>query len=302
MSTILVLGASGFVGSHLTKALLSEAHAVRCMSRDPSRLQELATAGCEIVQGDIADPASMQRALDSVQAVYIAIHTISPQAASTPNQRFMEVELKGLHNVITACRAHGVDRVVYVTSLGTAADASSEWLRGRWEAQQLLLTSGLDVTVFRPGMIVGAGGNGFEMLASQAKKPVAVFLGGQQKMRTISIDDLTSYLVGVLDDSRTYGQVYDVGNDDVLTNGQMIDAGADILGRRHPLKIQIPLPLVRTLAPIIERAGKMPKGSFRGFLDSLAANMTGDPTPIRTIQPRVLLSYRQAAQRALVTE
>jgi len=302
MGTILVIGASGFIGGRLTKALLAEGYTVRCLARAPARLQDLTAAGCEIVQGDISDLSSVQRAVDSVQAVYIAIHTMSPQPASATDQRFMAVELNGLQNIVTACQAHGVRRLIYITSLGVAPDASSEWLRERWRAEQFLLNSGLDVTVIRPGMIVGAGGRGFEMLASQAKKSVAIFLGGEQKMRTIAVDDLIYYLVSVLNDPRAYQQCYDVGNDDVLTNSQMIDAGAEILGRRHPIKLPIPLVLLGVLAPVMERAGKLPKGSLNGLLDSLAADGSGDPLPIRSILPHALLSYHQAAERALASK
>ncbi len=212
----------------------------------------------------------------------------------------MTVELNGLQNIITACQAHGARRLIYVTSLGITADASSEWLRERWQAEQFLFDSGLDVTVIRPGMIVGAGGRGFGMVASQAKKSIAVGLGGRQKMRSIAVDDLIYYLVSVLNDPRAYQQCYDVGNDDVLTNSQMIDAVAELLGRGHPTKIKIPPTLVGALAPFIERMGKLPRGAVKGLVDSLKADASGDPTPIRSILPRPLLSFRQAAERALV--
>ncbi len=302
MRRVLIVGASGFLGRRIAQALLTGGYTVRCVARDPAKIGDLATIGCEIVKGDVSDPVSMKQALESVAAVYIAIHTLSPQPAGGAKQRFMAVELNGLQNIVTGCQAQGVRRLIYVTSLGIAADASSEWLRERWRGEQFLLGSGLDVTVIRPGMIVGAGGRGFEMLASQAKKPVAVFLGGGQKMRTIAVDDLIYYLVSVLDDSRAYGQCYDVGNDDVLTKSQMIDANAEILGRRPPLKLQIPLALLGVLAPVMERAGHLPKGSLKGFLDSLKADASGDPKPIRSLLPRTLLSYRQAVEQALTTQ
>lgn len=302
MKKVLVLGATGFVGRRIAQALLLDGYAVRCLVRDPSKIQDMATDGYEIVRGDISDAASVRQALESAEAVYIAIHTISPQPASNVKERFMAVELQGLRNIVTGCQAQGVRRLIFVTSLGITADAPSEWLRERWRGEQLLLESGLDVTVIRPGMIVGAAGRGFEMLASQAKKPVAVFLGGGQKMRSIAIDDLIFYLVRVLDDARAIGQCFDVGNDDVLTNSQMIDIDADILSRRRPFKIPIPLALLRVLAPLIERAGKLPCGAFKGLLDSLQADGSGNPAPIRSLLPRELLSYRQAAEQALETK
>ncbi len=302
MKPILVVGASGFVGEHLAKALLAEGNPVRCLARDPAKVKDLAALGCEVVHGDISDLASVQRTVEAVEAVYISIHTLSPQPGSPPNQRFMAVEMDGLQNIAAACKAQGVRRVLYVTSLGIAADASSEWLRERWKAEQFLIGSGLDVTVIRPGMIVGRGGRGFGMLASQAGKSIAVGLGGSQKMRSIAIDDLVYYLAGVLNDPRAYGQHYDVGNDDVLTNSQMTNIVADILGRRPPLKLKIPTALLGASAPLIERLGKLSKGAIRGIADSGASDMRGDPLPIRTILPRPLLSFRQAAEQALTAE
>ena len=305
MKTILIIGASGFIGRHLTKALLAEGDTVRCLARDPAKVQDLAAAGCEIVQGDISDLSSVQHATESIEAVYISIHTLSPQKGAPQKDgqaqaRFMDVEKNGLQNVVTACRACGVRRVVYVTSLGISPNEPSEWLRERWHAEQLLLKSGLEVTVIRPGMIVGAGGRGFEMTVSNAKRRIAISLSGNTpKMRTIAVDDLVYYLSGVLNDPRAYGQCYDVGNDDVLSSGQSIDIVADLLGRRHPIKVQIPLAPLGALAPFIERIARLPGGAIKGFVEAMKIDGIGDPTPIRTILPRPLLSFRQAAARAL---
>lgn len=302
MKTILVIGASGFVGGRTAKALLAGGSAVRCLARDPARVQDLAALGCEVVKGDVSDLASVRSALEGVKAVYVSIHTLSPQPGSAPDQRFMAVERDGLQNIVTACKAQGTRRLIYVTSLGITADAPSEWLRERWQAEQFLLGSGLDVTVLRPGMIVGVGGTGFGMMASQAKKPVAVGLGGRQAMRSIAIDDLVYYLVGILDDPRAFGHCYDVGNDDVLTNSEMLDVTAAVLGRLPPVKLKIPRALVRALAPSIERMGKLPQGAMRGMVDSLEANMSGDPAPIRALLPHPLLSFSQAVKLALSTK
>jgi len=303
VSKVLVIGSSGFVGKRVASALREEGYAVRCSARNLSRVQDLALAGCEIVPGDISDLASMQRALESVNAAYICIHTLSPQHAATAGQGFMDVELTGLQNIVTACMTNGVHRLIYVTFLGTASDASSEWVRGRWKAEQLLLKSGLDVTVVRPAQIVGVGGFGFNTMVSQAKRSVSVnlFGSGQQRMQNIAIDDIVYYLVGVLDDPRAYGQCFDVGCDDVLTQNQMIDITADVLSRRHPIKLDIPRAIISSIAPLVERRANMPSGSIKSFLDSVSTDMVGDCTPIRAILPRKPVSYRQAVERALTS-
>jgi uncharacterized protein YbjT (DUF2867 family) len=303
MDKILVIGASGFVGRQIARTLLADGHAVRCLARDPARVQDLVEAGGEAVQGDFSDLASMERALESVRAAYISVHTLSPQPASTAGRDFMDVESDGLHNIVTACRTHGVRRLIYLTSLGITPDGLSAWVRGRWRTEQFLLKSGLDVTIIRPGQIVGEGGHGFNMMIGQARKRVtAVLGGGRQKMRNIALDDLVYYLVGVLDDPRTYGQCYNVGCDDVLTGNQMIDLAAEVLGRPHPIKIHLPRVLLGALAPVLERLTRFPRGSIKGLLDGIGSDLTGDPLPIRAILPRPPLSYRQALERALTQE
>ena len=215
----------------------------------------------------------------------------------------MEVEKNGLHNIVAACKANGVSRLIYLTSLGNTPDARSEWGRERWQAEQFLLGSGLEVTVIQPGQIVGVGGNGFDMMVSQAKRsPTLMLANGKQKLRNIAVDDLVYYLVGVLNDPQTYGQRYEVGGDDILTNDQMVDVAAEVLGRHHPIKVHVPRTLLGAVAPLIERVSKLPKGSFRGLVDSMEGDMVGDPAPIRQLLPRTPLSYRQAVERALIAE
>ena len=300
MTRVLVIGASGFVGRHLARGLLAAGHTVRCAARDPAKVADLAAAGCEVVQGDMSDAASMVAAMESIQAVYVTVHTLTPQPASGSDQGFMDVESAGLRNIASACQAQGAHRLVYLTSLGTDANSPSIWLRERGRTEEFLLTSGLDVTVLKPGQIAGVGGMGFNTMVGQAKSRVAVMMGvGDQKWRNIAVDDLVYYLVGVLDEPRTYGQRYEVGCDDVLTNDQMVDVAADVLGRPHPIKIHLPRPMMSALAPMIERMAKLPKGAFAGLIDSMNDDAIGDPMPIRRILPRPPLSYHDAVARAL---
>ena len=300
MAKILVIGASGFVGRHLAKGLLAEGYEVRCTARKTERVQDLAALGCEIVQGDVLDLTAMQRALVGMQAVYITIHTLNQQPASTAGQTFVDIERLGLENIVTACRENGVRRLIFVTSLGIDQNSPSAWVRGRWQEEKTLLNSGLNVTILRPGQIVGVGGLGFNMMVANAKRAVAITMApGENKMQNIAVDDLVYYLIGVLNDPRAYGQAYDVGADDILSNDQMMDVAADVLGRKHPYKLHIPPSLLGAIAPLIERLAKAPKGAIKGLTDGMYTDLIGDPMPIRAILPRPLLSYRQAVERAL---
>jgi len=302
MAHILVIGASGFLGGHLARALRAEGHAVRCLLRKSRKGAALEAAGCEIVQGDLSDAPSIARALAGIEAVYLSIHTLSPQKAE-PGQGFMDVEIAGLENVIAGGRATGTRRVIYVTSVGIAPEGPGAWLKERWRAEELLLNSGLDVTVIRPGQIVGKGGRGFDGMMAQAAKRVAVVIGdGRRTMRNIALDDLLYYLTGVLTEPRAYGQRFTVGCDDVTAVDDGIDIGAEALGRPHPIKLHIPTWLLSPFASLIEQRMKMPPGVLKGFLDSQGGDGAGDPLPIRALLPRPPLPYRDAVARALSQE
>ncbi|WP_456312037.1 SDR family oxidoreductase [Pseudomonas shirazensis] len=303
MKNILVIGTSGFVGGYLTRQLLKDDYRVRCLARNPDKVQHFATEGCEIVKGDISDLPTLTDALKSIDAVYICIHTLAPQHNDTTDLDFMDIELNGLRNIVMASKDVGVKRLIYLTSLGIAANNKDAWTAGRWKTQQYLLKSGLDVTVIQPGMIVGIGGQGFNMVLANAQKSVSFVMGnGQNKFRTIAIDDLTYYLVGVMNEPQAYEQCYEVGSDDVLSADELIDEAATVMGRRHPSKIHIPFGLLRFAAPLIQLLAKSPKGAIKGVLDSLGADMVGDPSAIRKVLNRKTLSYTEAVERALIMQ
>ncbi|WP_306210478.1 SDR family oxidoreductase [Actinoplanes sp. RD1] len=298
---VLVLGATGFVGRRLVAALLAAGHRVRCLVRDPQRAQDLAGDRVELVRGDMLDAAAVDRAAASARAVCFLVHTLSRQARRDVD--FMDVEQAGLRNVVDAARRHGVRRLLYLTAIGTAPDAPSSWGRGRARAEQMLFSSGLDVTVLRPGMIVGHGGDGFAMIERGARSRVAVLLAGRHtRFRTVAVDDLAGTLVQLLDDPRSYGRHFDVGSDDVLTTGQMIDRAAAHLGRRPPRKLHLPRRAIAALAPVLERATGMPRGAVAGFVGPGSdADLVGDATPIRPLLARPPLTYEQAMAAALGT-
>ena len=301
MKRILVIGASGFIGGYLTKQLLAEGYSVRCMVRNPEKVKELADLGCEIVKGDFSAPATVQDAMESMDAVYLSIHTLAPQHKDTSKLGFMDVEMNALKNILTACKQHDVHRLIYVTSLGISADSKDAWTSGRWKTQAYLLESGLDVTIIQPGMIVGIGGQGFNMVLANAQKRTAFVLGnGKNKFRCVAIEDLVYNLIGVLDKTAAYGQCYEVGSDDVLTADELIDKAAEVTGHPNPSKIHIPLGLLRFAAPLIELIAKSPKGAIKGALGGLGADMVGDPSAIRQLLPRKPLTYAQAVGQALV--
>jgi uncharacterized protein YbjT (DUF2867 family) len=300
MRKMLVLGGTGLVGRRLTRALLDEGFAVRCSVRNPDAARAKLPSTVELVQGDLADRGSMEDAVHSVDAVFDCVHTLSAQDNGSPNESFVDTELRGLGYLVTACRAHRVRRILYLTFLGLSPDATTEWGRGRWKAEQLLLDSGLDATILRPGQIVGKGGHGFDLMMAQARRRFAVVLGGgRQRMQNIALDDLVHYLVHSLDEPRTFGKAFDVGCDDILTGDEMIDVAARVLGKRAPLKLHLHGFLLLPIAALVERAARLSKGAFRDLLVGMRSDLVGDVLPLREIIRHTPLDYQSAIERTL---
>jgi uncharacterized protein YbjT (DUF2867 family) len=298
---VLVIGATGFLGGRVVAALLANACRVRCLARSPERAAGLAGEGVEVRKGDMLEAGDVSSAVAGASAVIVCVHTLSPQGAAAAGQQFMDVEATGLQHVVTACQEHGVRRVLYVTSIGVAADATSSWLRGRWLTEQTLLTSGLDVTVVRPGMIVGRGGDGFGIVARGATRRVAVAFGSPSlRFRTIAVDDCARDIVDLLDRPEAVGQAFEVGSDDVLTMRQMMAVAAASLGRRPALAVFLPAGLVRLLAPLIERVARLPRGAIGGLVgDGPQADMVGDPSAVRALLNRVDRPFHEAVEGQL---
>jgi uncharacterized protein YbjT (DUF2867 family) len=267
---------------------------------DTARAKLPAHAEIELVPGDIADAAAIDEAVRGCEAVFNCVHTLSAQKGAAPGETFADTEVRGLENVVAACRKHGARRVLYVTFLGITPDAPSIWARGRWKAEQMLLGSGLDVTILRPGQIVGRGGFGFDTTLANARRWIALVMGsGRHRMQNIALDDLVHYLVKGLDEPRTFGRAFDVGGDEVLTADEMIDTAARVLGRRPPWKVHVLPERLAPFAGLIERMTGLPQGAFSDLLAGMDTDLVGDVTPIRAILPRQPMSYAQAVERAL---
>jgi nucleoside-diphosphate-sugar epimerase len=127
---VLITGATGFVGRRLTHRLLADDYKVRVLARSPERAEELATRGAEIVEGDITELESLERAVDGVDGVF---HLAASYRLGGDLERMRQVNVEGTRNVLDAALEAGVSRIVYCgsdTSLGhTRGEVADEGAR-----------------------------------------------------------------------------------------------------------------------------------------------------------------------------
>lgn len=170
MRPVLVTGASGFIGWHVARLLLDRGWNVRLLAREQSVIREL--DGAEPIRGDLRDPGSVERAVSGCGAVF---HVAADYRLWTRKPAEMyRTNVEGTRHVLDACRKHGVDRVVYTSTVGCIGlpeggvgdentpvalkDMTGHYKRSKFLAEQLVLkeaAGGLPVVIVNPTAPVG---------------------------------------------------------------------------------------------------------------------------------------------------
>jgi uncharacterized protein YbjT (DUF2867 family) len=263
--TILVTGATGYVGGRLLAELERLGHRVRCLARDPETLRPRVGTATEVVKGDVLVPASLGAAMAGVDTAYYLVHSMGASSA------FAELDRKGARAFGEAARAAGVRRIVYLGGLGDAGDDLSAHLRSRHETGDVLRESGVEVVEFRASIVIGSGSLSYEMVRALTDRlPVMVcprWVGIEAQ--PIAIEDVLAYLVAALDLPAGPSQVYEIGGPDVVSYGDIMREYA----RQRGLKrLMIPVPLLTPhlsslwlalVTPLYARVGRKLIASIR---------------------------------------
>jgi uncharacterized protein YbjT (DUF2867 family) len=201
--TILVTGATGYIGRRLASRLLDRGYRVRVMARDRRLLAALGASGADCVAGDVLQPGSLMPALGGVTVAYYLIHSMGTGAD------FAERDRAAASNFAAAAARAGVRRIIYLGGLGQSGPALSKHLTSRQEVGDLLRAGPVPVTELRAAIIVGAGSASFEIIRDLAQKlPVMICPRWvRSRCEPIALHQVLEYLIGVLNEPRTVGQV-----------------------------------------------------------------------------------------------
>ena len=295
--TILVTGATGYIGSRLATHLLAGGRSVRVMARNPRRLAALAAAGADCVAGDVLQRESLVPALHGVEVAYYLIHSMGTGADYAARDR----EAAG--NFAAACAAAGVRRIIYLGGLGQSASALSKHLASRQEVGDVLGAGSVRVTELRAAIIVGAGSASFEIIRDLARKlPVMICPRWvRSRCEPIALSQVLEYLVGVLDEPRTIGQVLEIGGGEVLTYQEMMRECAAALGKRVRI-ITVPVLTPRLSSYWLNLVTSVPMSIARPLVEGLRNDVITTDQRIRAWIPVAPMTFRQAVERALAED
>jgi uncharacterized protein YbjT (DUF2867 family) len=235
--SILLTGATGYVGGLLLPLLESRGHHVRCLARRPGRLRQRADAATEIVEGDVRDPASLARAMAGIDVAVYLIHSMGAVGS------FEDADREAANGFGAAAAAAGVRRIVYLGGLGDGRDDLSPHLRSRRETGDVLRESGVPVIELRASIVIGAGSLSFEMVRSLVERlPVMVCPKWVAvKAQPIAVGDVLGYLAAAAEDESSGGGVCEIGGPDIVSYGDIMREYARQRGLKRLL---IPVPLL----------------------------------------------------------
>jgi uncharacterized protein YbjT (DUF2867 family) len=278
----LVTGVTGYIGGRLVPELLNAGFRVRAMARNPRRLRDRPWYDdVEVVEADASDAEQMRAAMDGVDVAYYLIHSLGS------GRRF---EARDRHNALTfgtAAREADVQRIVYLGGLYPEGEELSPHLDSRREVGEILLASGVPVTVLRAAVILGSGSASFEMLRHLTDRlPVMVTPRWlNTRIQPIAVRDVLHYLVGSASMPADVNRGFDIGGPDILTYRGMMQHYARIARLNQRRIVMLPLLTPSLSSHWVGLVTPVPSSIARPLVDSLVHEVICKEHDIATYVP-----------------
>ncbi|MCY4640006.1 MAG: DUF2867 domain-containing protein [Chloroflexi bacterium] len=295
--SVLVLGASGYIGTHLVPRLAARGYRVRAASRRREALEARGWEDVEVVRADALDEESLSRALDGVEIAWYLVHSMAAGADFAARDR----RAAGLF--AAAAERAGLRRIIYVGGL-QPPQAASPHLSSRRETGERLRAGSVPVTEIRAGIVVGPGSAAFEVIRDLVYHlPVMVTPRWvRSRSQPIALDDLVEILVRLPEHEGSAGRIYDAAGPETLTYEELLRQFAGVVGR--PLRI-VPVPILspRLSSWWLDLVTSVPARIARPLIDGLKHDLLSERgNEIEGLLPSPPASYRQAVRAALHAE
>lgn len=297
--TILVTGATGYIGARLVPRLLSAGYKVKAVSRSLDKLKGCPWAShehVELLAADVLDASALAAACQNCDAVFYLVHSMNPQ-----QQDFVEADRRAAANMASAAASAGVGRIIYLGGLGEDTIDLSHHLRSRSEVAQILKKGTVPVTVLRAAMIIGSGSASFEILRYLVERlPVMVTPRWVRTLsQPIAVRNVLEYLIACLTTDETIGQTFDIGGPEVITYQQLMDTYAEEAGLPKRFVFPVPYFTPRLSSYWIHLVTPVPSYIARPLAEGLRNPAVCKESRIRELIKQELLDCRSAIKLAI---
>jgi len=247
---VLITGSTGFVGRYVVRELRSRGMEVRCLARTSSNIAVLNGWDVQICYGDVTNQASLEMALEDVEAIVGLVAIIRETKQAT----FKGINFLGTKNLVQAAKKMRVKRLIYMSNLGAGPEQRFPLLYSKWLGEEEVRHSGIDFTIFRPSIMFGRGDGFVTVLADIIKRsPLVPVIGsGRTKFQLISVEDVATCLAKSLEDGGTVNQIITLGGPEHLAYEEIVDIIIETVKVRR-LKLHIPVPMMQTIVLAMEK-------------------------------------------------
>ena len=281
---ILVVGATGQLGSVITRRLLEQGREVRILVREGSEYRALEAAGARAVVGDLKNRASLDAATRGVDTVL----TTANSAVRSGADNVQTVEIEGNRNLIDAAAAASVKHFIFTSAMGAAPDSPIPFMQGKGLAEQHLKASGVPFTILSPNVFMEVW---FPMVIGiplQTGQPVTLVGEGNRRHTFVSSGDVAAFATAAIDQPAARRQQVFIGGPDALSWKDVVRITSQVVGRELAIRHVTPAEGLPGLPAVVSGllAGM---DTYDSPLDMTAASQTyGVPlTPAEAVISRL---------------
>lgn len=270
---ILITGATGFIGSHLTKALSNTGHQLVLVGRDIGSLQSL-WPNCKTIQLDYVkaiEPSHWISALKDIDIVINAVGIIN----ETRTQTFKNLHKLAPIALFKAAEMSNVKKVIQISALGADDSAFSQYHLSKQSADNALSKLKLDWAVLRPSIVYGPGAKSMALFSAMAALPLVPLINkGEQPVQPIHVDDLVSTVLNIIERKTPTRKRIDLAGPEPLTMRQLLEKLRFWLGLNKMHSFSMPYTFALQMAKLGGLLGSGPVN--KESIEMLQRGNTGD--------------------------
>jgi NADH dehydrogenase len=284
---ILLVGGSGFLGSHVARRLAARGHRLTVPTRHRERARHLLVLPtAEVVEASVHDEASLAGLVAGRDAVINLVGILHSRYGLPYGPDFARAHVELPRKIAAACGAAGVRRLLHVSALQADVNGPSQYLRSKGAGEAALRAAGaaLDLTIFRPSVIFGADDAFLNLFAAlQRRFPLMPLGNTQARFQPVWVEDVARAIVTSLDRPDAIGQAFCCCGPRVYTLAELVRYVGETIGRPRPI-IPLPEALARIQAGLLELLPNPPMSVDN--LDSMDVDSVcpaGEPLPFGAV-------------------